>query len=119
MRKLCMALATAAAIVAGASLTGSAQAAPVGLRDGARTAIDNSNMTVDVRNVWGGKNYCWYGDGWNGAGWYQCGYGGRRGYGWGGPYGWQGWGHHMGGWGHHHMYGYGHHMYGHHHMMGW
>ena len=116
MRKFVMALATVA-VMAGASLIGSAQAAPVGLLDGERTVIGGSNMIVDVRNAWGGKNYCWYGDGWNGAGWYQCGYGWRRGYGWGGPYSWHGWGSHMMG-GNQMMWG--NHMGGrHHHMMGW
>jgi hypothetical protein len=51
--------------------------------------------------AWGGHNYCWY-EGWNGPGWYWCGYGARRGYGWGGGEGWHGWhrgghGGHMGG----------------------
>jgi hypothetical protein len=41
--------------------------------------------------VWGGRHYCWYGNGWKGAGWYWCGYNGRRGYGWGGPRGWNHW----------------------------
>jgi len=40
--------------------------------------------------VWAGRNYCWY-DGWHGPGWYWCGYGWRRGFGWGGPEGWRGW----------------------------
>ena len=48
MRKVGMALATAAAIVAGASLTGSAQAAPVGLLDGARAAVDRFNIIEDA-----------------------------------------------------------------------
>ena len=116
MRKVGMALATAAAIVAGASLTGSAQAAPVGLLDGARAAVDRFNIIEDAR-MWNDQSYCWYGDGWNGAGWYQCGYAKRRGYGWGGPYGWHGWGSHM--MGRNHMM-WGNHMGGrHHHMMGW
>ena len=33
-------------------------------------------------------------DGWNGPGWYWCGYAWRRGYGWGGGYGYHGWGWH-------------------------
>jgi hypothetical protein len=39
-----------------------------------------------------GDDYCWYDDGWNGPGWYWCGYDGDAGYGWGGPFGWNGWG---------------------------
>jgi hypothetical protein len=45
-----------------------------------------------VQYFWGGRNYCWYFDGWRGPGWYWCGYRFRRGYGWGGPEGWRGWG---------------------------
>jgi hypothetical protein len=40
---------------------------------------------------YGGRNYCFYLDGWHGPGWYWCGYAFRRGYGWGGPEGWRGW----------------------------
>jgi hypothetical protein len=42
--------------------------------------------------VLGGDDYCWYPDGWEGPGWYQCGYEWNYGLGWGGPYGWNGWG---------------------------
>jgi hypothetical protein len=43
-------------------------------------------------HVWGGQRYCWFGNGWHGAGWYHCGYGNwRRGYGWGGGRGWNRW----------------------------
>ena len=89
MGKYVVALVAAVWLIAGGFLFGSAQAA---------------------------QGYCWYSHGWNGPGYYQCGSAWRRGYGWGGPYGWHGWGHHMYG---HHMYG--HHMggWGHHHMMGW
>jgi hypothetical protein len=38
------------------------------------------------------EDYCWYDDGWHGPGWYWCGYESSNGYGWGGPYGWNGWG---------------------------
>jgi hypothetical protein len=37
-----------------------------------------------------GHKYCWYEEGWNGAGWYRCGFEGRKGKGWGGPKGWEG-----------------------------
>ena len=53
----------------------------------ARTAVWPSRR----RRAWGGRNYCWYGNGWHGAGWYWCGYAARRGYGWGGPRGWNRW----------------------------
>ncbi|WP_305953006.1 hypothetical protein [Beijerinckia mobilis] len=45
-----------------------------------------------VQFFWGGRNYCWYPGGWQGPGWYWCGYAWRRGIGWGGPRGWRGWG---------------------------
>jgi hypothetical protein len=47
--------------------------------------------------VFGGRNYCWYDDGWRGPGYYWCGYAFRRGLGWGGGAGWHGWGHGGGG----------------------
>ena len=98
-------LVLAGALVAGIGLVGSVQAAPIGLPDGTRTAADSLNI-VEPAHMWGHQNYCWYEDGWNGAGWYQCGNVWRKGYGWGGPYGWHGWGAPM--WGH--RYGYMGHM---------
>jgi hypothetical protein len=41
--------------------------------------------------AWQGRQYCWYPDGWRGPGYYWCGYAYRRGFGWGGPSGWNGW----------------------------
>ncbi len=38
-----------------------------------------------------GHNFCWYDDGWQGPGWYWCGYAWNNGYGWGGGDGWHGW----------------------------
>jgi hypothetical protein len=49
--------------------------------------------------IFGGRNCCFYLDGWHGPGFYWCGYAYRRGLGWGGPEGWRGW-HHSGGGGH-------------------
>jgi hypothetical protein len=43
--------------------------------------------------VYEGARYCFYFDGWHGAGWYRCGYRWRQGLGWGGAYGWHGWRH--------------------------
>ncbi len=39
-----------------------------------------------------GRRFCFYFDGWHGPGWYRCGFAFRRGLGWGGEYGWNGWG---------------------------
>ena len=41
--------------------------------------------------VWGGRQYCWYDNGWRGPGFYWCGYAYRTGFGWGGGAGWHGW----------------------------
>jgi hypothetical protein len=38
-----------------------------------------------------GEDYCWYDTAWRGSGWYLCGDQWRRGFGWGGRYGWHGW----------------------------
>jgi hypothetical protein len=54
----------------------------------------------DAQYLWAGRNYCWYPGGWHGPGYYWCGYSWRRGYGWGGPVGWNGWR-----WGYHGYYG--------------
>lgn len=100
MRNLSMALTTSAALIAGASLFNSAQAAPAT----PNLTLDRFSL-VEPARMWGGQSYCWYDSGWNGPGWYLCGYPKRRGYGWGGAYGWHGWGmmmgRHMGRWGHH------------------
>jgi hypothetical protein len=73
--------------------------------------------------VYGGADYCWYPNGWQDAGFYQCGYAWRTGLGWGGPWGWNGWGggyplgwHGYGVW---HGGGYGGHGYGWRHGYGW
>jgi hypothetical protein len=52
-----------------------------------------------VQFVFGGHNFCWYDSGWQGPGFYWCGYANRRGLGWGGGDGFHGW---HGGGGHAH-----------------
>jgi hypothetical protein len=42
-------------------------------------------------HVFRGHDFCFYFDGWNGPGWYRCGYAWRSGLGWGGVYGWNDW----------------------------
>jgi hypothetical protein len=62
--------------------------------------------------LWAGHRFCWYWNGWQGPGWYWCGYAWHSGWGWGGPYGWHGWrgggpyrGYHGGpGWNHNHAW---------------
>ena len=89
MRKLRLTLITATALIAGGSSM--VLAAPVGNPDGIRVATEELNLIEHAQYVWGGRNYCWYVDGWHGTGWYRCGYALRRGSGWGGPAGWHGW----------------------------
>jgi hypothetical protein len=89
MRRLALAIALAGAFCAGLAFFGGAQAAPIG------PGLDNAAQTLDVveKSAWvyGGRRHCWYNRGWHGPGWYWCGYAWRRGYGWGGPRGWNGW----------------------------
>ena len=99
----------ATALMAGGTLMhDSAQAAPVSTAGGIRAAADSLKLVESVQYVWGGQNYCWYDDGWNGPGWYVCSYGPWVSGGWwGGGYGWHHWhgghpGHYHGGGGHYH-----------------
>jgi len=92
MRKLSIALAAATALVAGVSVFGgNSYAAGVAAPNGILAGADTLNPLLNVQAyVWGGRRYCWYDNGWQGPGWYWCGYAWRRGYGWGGAYGWHG-----------------------------
>jgi len=65
-------------------------------RDNDRPVLEDVQLYV-----FGGRNFCWYNSGWEGPGYYWCGYSWRRGLGWGGGFGWNGWrGGHGGGGGH-------------------
>jgi hypothetical protein len=55
------------------------------------TAAAVPNEIEQAQFIFGGRNYCWYDDGWHGPGYYWCGYAFRRGFGWGGGAGWHGW----------------------------
>jgi hypothetical protein len=73
MHKFLITAAAGVAIIAAGSLTSSrADAMPLGLPAG---AVDQIDMATPVA-------LCFYIDGWNGPGMYQCGYRLRRGYGW-------------------------------------
>jgi hypothetical protein len=91
MRSLTMSALVAAALCAGALATTRADAASFGPVSGLGIAADAVDMTDNVQYVYGGRRHCWYPDGWHGPGWYWCGYRLRRGYGWGGPVGWNNW----------------------------
>jgi hypothetical protein len=84
-------IAAAALAAAATMLSAGAQAAMPNTSDGIRSAVDRVAVTEDAQYVWGGRRYCFYPDGWHGAGWYRCGYRLRVGLGWGGPVGWHGW----------------------------
>jgi hypothetical protein len=76
-----------------ALITSRADAAGLPNSNSIRAAIDDLSMIDTVQGVYviDGRRYCWYDVGWQGPGWYWCGYAWRRGYGWGGGYGWHGW----------------------------
>jgi hypothetical protein len=60
---------------------------------GMSPAADHLTLIDQVQFVFGGHKHCWYPDGWNGPGWYWCGYRLRKGRGWGGGEGYRGWKH--------------------------
>jgi hypothetical protein len=80
----------AAGLAGGLAMTQPAAAMPA-LGTNLATTVD-SGLVQDVQYFYGGREYCWYLDGWHGPGYYYCGYAWRRGLGWGGGYGWRGWG---------------------------
>ena len=80
----------ALAIAAGFALplAGSAAAAMGGaLPTTGFLPVENAQM------VYLGHNFCWYDGGWQGPGFYWCGYAWNNGNGWGGGEGWRGWNH--------------------------
>ena len=89
IRKLVLSL----ALLAGVSmpLIDAAQAAVGdGIVSGSLSSVRVS-QAENTQFFFGGNNFCWYYDGWQGPGWYWCGYAWRRGYGWGGGEGYHGW----------------------------
>ena len=57
-----------------------------------KPALDATNLVEKSATfIVDGRRYCFYFDGWHGAGWYRCGFAFRRGLGWGGVYGWNSW----------------------------
>lgn len=92
MRKLILTAAVAAAAFSAATLAPSrADAASFAPAAGLGHVADLIDVSENAQYVYRGRRHCWYPDGWHGPGWYQCGYRWRRGLGWGGPMGWQGW----------------------------
>ena len=91
MRATVHMMTTAFGLAAGALAAGQVQAAPITGGNLAQRSVSDLVQKTQIY-VYGGRNYCWYLDGWHGPGYYYCGYAWRRGYGWGGGYGWRGWG---------------------------
>ena len=89
--RLVRTIALAAAL--GTAAAGTAQAAIGDGILGANAPLARIAPVEDVQFLFGGRNYCWYDDGWSGPGWYWCGYAFRQGLGWGGGEGFRGWGH--------------------------
>ncbi len=93
MRKILAALGLSTALMASAALP-LASAADAAMAYGGIGGDVLQHQVAPVEKAqffFGGYNYCWYPFGWNGPGWYWCGYAWNRGYGWGGGYGWHGW----------------------------
>lgn len=91
MRKLGFAFALAAGLGLAAASFGSAQAAVAGPSGQLGAAAGSLSAVEKTAFVYRGRTHCWYDRGWNGPGWYWCGYRDRRGRGWGGPRGWNNW----------------------------
>lgn len=92
MRRSGLTLTAAVAAVACTVLAGRLQAATVGPSEGLRAASGSLDIVGKAQVfVWRGRRYCWYDNGWQGPGFYRCGYARRQGLGWGGGAGWHGW----------------------------
>jgi hypothetical protein len=89
MRKFIFASAVAASAAAGAAFM--TLPASAGVIANGVPALENSGAIENVAYVWRGHSYCFYLNGWHGPGWYRCGWAWRRGFGWGGVLGWNGW----------------------------
>lgn len=90
MRRLSISLTIAVSLIAGV-FAGTPAQAQYGV-DVLGAAAAAAAAAATGAYIWGGRQYCWYPNGWNGPGWYWCGgYYMQPGYGWGGGYGWHGW----------------------------
>ena len=94
MRGIGLTLTAAVALIASGMLVDRLQAAPIAPSEGLRAALGSLDIVEKAQVlVWHGRRYCWYDDGWQGPGFYWCGYAWRQGFGWGGGSGWHGWQH--------------------------
>ncbi len=97
MRNLILGATAAATLFAGAFTVGATQAAPSGQLFSSVYTTGDSPELIQAQYIFGGRNYCWYDNGWRGPGFYSSGSASRRGFGWGGGAGWHGWQGHGGG----------------------
>ena len=100
MKNLQISILAAATLALGATGAANAQSLDPSAASGAKLVVGvyNSAEPAQLEKTqffYGGRNYCWYLEGWRGPGYYWCGFNWRRGFGWGGGYGWNNWG---GGW---------------------
>jgi hypothetical protein len=90
MKALLLGVAATVSLFGAALSASAADAQPAQLTSGVYVAGDAPTLQP-TQFFFGGENYCWYGGGWQGPGYYYCGYEWRRGLGWGGRDGWNGW----------------------------
>jgi hypothetical protein len=92
MQKFILGAAAATSLLGASVGVGAAQAAPSAqFIPGVYRSGDVVSLT-QAQFLYAGRNFCWYTNGWEGPGYYWCGYAWRRGLGWGGGAGWNGWG---------------------------
>src|SRR5262249_52755567 len=89
MTKILRGVGISAAFAVVSFLSGAAGGMPVG--GSGKAALERIGVVEQAQYSYGGNDYCWYDDGWNGPGWYVCGQYTVRGVGWGGAAGWHGW----------------------------
>ena len=97
MKNFLLSVAAATSLFGVTALANSAQAAP---QASVVFGVDRAGGSLSVtpaQFIYLGHNYCWYDAGWQGPGFYWCGYAERRGFGWGGGAGFRGWNHGSGG----------------------
>jgi hypothetical protein len=91
MTKILRTVGVSVALAVVSFMSGQASAMPVG--GSGKAALAQIGVIEQAQYSYGGKDYCWYDDGWNGPGWYVCGQYTVSGVGWGGAAGWHGWTH--------------------------
>jgi hypothetical protein len=91
MQKILRSVGISVAFAVTSFISGEAGAMPGG--GPGKAALEQIGVVEQAQYSYGGKDYCWYDDGWNGPGWYVCGQYTVRGVGWGGGSGWHGWTH--------------------------